>query len=247
MRVISEEELNSLRSSRIFHETSVDFVTRRIEKPIHLLQYDKDLPIIEVSLYNNNEEYTLPNIANMNLRFSKRDGKFVYKPIMGCDETRKKIYFEAGIQMTLFEGTYSPILELSVDGNVAGSSYITIIIDRNPIQNSQIFQYLGDSEIILELATVALTGDWNDLTNKPEGFVLTVNGQSGQVDTYKESWNSATTYFKGDTVLYNDALYLSIKDENTNKNPTTEETYWKVYGGSPIPMTSEEINELWED
>lgn len=49
----------------IIHNTKVDFIVRpaiKSENIVHVVQYDKSLPIVKVRLYRNNEEYELINL-----------------------------------------------------------------------------------------------------------------------------------------------------------------------------------------
>ena len=120
------------------HETSADFIIRNCAREIHIVPYVRTQPIVEVELFNNGRKYFLPNDAIMNLRFGKPDRTFVYKSILGCDETRHIIYFDIDEQMSYLYGKANPILELIIGDMVAGSSPIPIEIDRNPIQDSDL-------------------------------------------------------------------------------------------------------------
>ena len=129
--------------NKILHKTSVDFASREIKKPIHLVQYDKELPIIEVSLYLNKEPYVIPDDFDVKMRWNKNDRTFSYKNVLGCDVTRTKVYFDVDEQMTYFHGKCDPIIELyfpmeNGEYDKAGSSSIPVIIDRNPIQETDI-------------------------------------------------------------------------------------------------------------
>ena len=125
-------------SYRIVHLTTVDFNKRILPRPIHIVQYDDSIPILAVSLYLDGNQYTIPNSAEMNIRFGKKDGTFVYNPALGCSPDRHTVYFEVTQQMTTNRGIFNPIVEMVVDGNIAGSSCIDIEIDRNPIQETDI-------------------------------------------------------------------------------------------------------------
>ena len=145
-------------SNKIVHETKVDFSYRSVQKPIHVVQYDKQLPIIAVTLYVSGKLYTLPANFDVNVKFSKRDKTFIYKPVLGCNADRTVVYFEIDEQMTFIYGLVSPILELSfVDGeNVqrAGSSSIAIEIERNPIQETDIestSEYLDLNQAVIDV------------------------------------------------------------------------------------------------
>lgn len=132
----------------IVHETKVDFNQRCLQKTIHIMQYDKSLPIISVKLFSNGEPYVLPESAELRVRWGKRDRTFVYKEVLGCDETRQIAYFDVDEQMSYFDGPCNPILELTINGKIAGSSYIPFNIDRNPIQNTDIESHSEYPEVV---------------------------------------------------------------------------------------------------
>lgn len=126
-------------SDRIIHNTSVDFGKRGLPEPIHIVQYDTGIPILAVSLYFNGDPYVIPVAAQVNIRLGKkRDRTFVYNPALGCDENRSIAYFEVTNQMTVFKGRVTPIIEVTIGEHTAGSSYIELEIDRNPIQENYI-------------------------------------------------------------------------------------------------------------
>ena len=148
-------EIYTVPSDRVIHETKVDFTQRYVQKAIHVVQYDKSLPIIAVHLYKDGFTYTLPQHADVKIRWGKRDHTFVYKNVLGCDSTRQIVYFDVDEQMTYFSGTCNPILELIVSGNKAGSSSMPFEVDRNPIQNGDIeskVEYPEIEEVIEKVA-----------------------------------------------------------------------------------------------
>ena len=44
-------------SDKKVHRTSVDFILRNCTKEVHIVQYDKTQPIVEVELFNNEKSY----------------------------------------------------------------------------------------------------------------------------------------------------------------------------------------------
>jgi len=143
---------------RKIHKTSADFVIRNCAREIHIVQYDKTQPIVEVELFNNGRKYFLPDNAIMNLRFGKPDRTFVYKSILGCNKTRHVVYFDIDEQMTYLYGKANPILELIIGDMVAGSSPIPVEIDRNPIQDTDLeskVDYSAISDTALKAAASA--------------------------------------------------------------------------------------------
>ena len=133
--------------SNIVHDAKVDFRQRIIQPVIHIVQYDKSLPIVAVKLYNNGIAYALPVDADVSVRWGKRDHTFVYNAVLGCNVDRNIVYFEITEQMTVFYGEHNPIIELRVGDTLASSGYISFYIDRNPIQE-------GDTESQVELGVL---------------------------------------------------------------------------------------------
>lgn len=134
----------------IIHETSTDFVLRSVAKETHVVQYDNLLPIVKVYLFNNGERYVLPDDASVNLRFGKADHTFVYKGVLGCNESRDAVYFSVDQQMTAIDGKANPVLELFHSTGHLSSSPIPFIIDKNPIQDGDI-ESQDDFKILYEI------------------------------------------------------------------------------------------------
>ena len=141
-------------ADRIIHNTEVDFQTRtQLGTTVHLMQYDKSLPVVAVALYSNGQPYQIPTGAEMNVRVGKTDGTKVYNPVLGCNSNRTICYFEVTQQMSSVYGSTLAILELILNGAIAGSSYIPLDIARNPAQDEAIQssdEYKSMNEIIDE-------------------------------------------------------------------------------------------------
>ena len=135
-------------SNKIIHETEVDFITRSIETPVHIMQYDKSLPIIAVSLRKNNAKYSLSNSYTVNVRFEKPDHTIVYNPVLGSNSTYDVIYFEVSEQMATRYGDAYATIEIILNGNIANTEAFIIIIDRNPVQEGSIES--TDEVIVIE-------------------------------------------------------------------------------------------------
>ena len=125
-------------SDKVVHVTYADLSARNIIRPVHLVQYDSGIPILAVKLYNDGQVYTIPNEANVNIRYNKADGKKVYNPSLGKDSTGHIVYFEMTQQMTAVCGESIFVVEIEKNNEIASSGSISIIIDRNPIQEENI-------------------------------------------------------------------------------------------------------------
>lgn len=129
-------------NKHILHKAKVDFIKRGIDSTIHIVQYDSSIPLIEVSLFYDNKVYTIPedNNINIKIRWGKSENHtYIYKNVLGCNQTRDKIYFNISDDMSSKYGEFNPILELiyeNDDTKGLGSSEIKFIIDKNPIQRN---------------------------------------------------------------------------------------------------------------
>lgn len=130
----------------VMHSAKVDFRKRTIQDTIHIVQFDKSLPVIAVALRYNGYSYTAPDNSEVWVRWGKKDHTYVYKKCM-ISLDRKTVYFDVDYQMTVIYGVLNPILELIIGERTAGSSPIPVIIDRNPIQDSDIESHVEDSTV----------------------------------------------------------------------------------------------------
>lgn len=135
-------------STKIVHETKVDFSARHDYcPPIYLVQYDNSIPIIAVTLRNQQTTYKLDDTHEVWIRWRKPDNTFVRKKALGCNTSKNVVYFEVTQQMVMISGNINPVVELIIPGStdtdpqVASSASFNVFIERNPIQN-------GDMESI---------------------------------------------------------------------------------------------------
>lgn len=145
----------------VVHHTNVDIYTNKISNPVHLVQYDDRLPILAVTIYNNGQEYSIPDAAKARLRVGKPDRTCVNVQALGMSSDKHTIYFEITKQMTMFEGTFHPTVELNVGGKIGHPSLLTFIIAKNAIQDGLIescveykefFDYVNQVKAIAEEA-----------------------------------------------------------------------------------------------
>lgn len=132
-------------STKIVHETKVDFSARHDYcPPIYLVQYDNSIPIIAVTLRNQQTTYKLDDTHEAWIRWRKPDNTFVRKKALGCNSNKNVVYFEVTQQMVMMSGNINPVVELIIPGGadnnpqVASSASFNVFIERNPIQNGDI-------------------------------------------------------------------------------------------------------------
>lgn len=176
----------------ISHPTSVDFSKRSINQPVHLVQYDKSLPILAVSLYNNGQLYPLPDDAIASIRLGKPDKTFVYNRALGCNSNRTVVYFEVTQQMTLIEGEYYPIVEITREDKIANSSSIYIIVDRNPVQHDYIESTIECKELV-EYRNEAITAAQNAKISEDNAKSSETNASNSASSASVSAENAATS------------------------------------------------------
>ena len=133
---------------------TADFDLRRAPVPINLVQFDKTIPILAVSLYKGGTAYKLPEDAEANVRMGKRNNLYVYNPVLGCNEGRTLVYVAVTPQMTTQDGVFYPILEVLADGGVAGTSPLQLVIQRNPVQEGDL-EDTSEAQTLADLASQA--------------------------------------------------------------------------------------------
>ena len=175
-----------------------------------------------VSLYSNGQPYQIPTGAEMNVRVGKTDGTKVYNPVLGCNSNRTICYFEVTQQMSSAYGSTLAILELILNGAIAGSSYIPLDIARNPAQDEAILssdEYKSMNEIVDE-AREALgkppkiqNGTWWLWDSEKKTYVDTGSPAHGKKG---ETGNGIAN-----TVLNDDyTLTITFTDGTTYKTPS---------------------------
>lgn len=132
-------------STKIVHETKVDFSARHDYcAPIYLVQYDHSIPLIAVTLRNQQASYKLDDSYEVWIRWRKPDNTFIRKKALGCNSSKNVVYFEVTQQMVMMYGSTKPVVELVIPGStgtdpqVASSASFNVVIERNPVQNGDI-------------------------------------------------------------------------------------------------------------
>ena len=115
-----------------------DFDTRAPDAPVHLVQYDCTMPVLEASLYKRGTAYEVPDDAVVNIRMDKRDGHYVYNPALGVSSDRTKVYIAVTAQMTTTAGILHPVVEVTARNGIACSSALALQFDANPVPEDAI-------------------------------------------------------------------------------------------------------------
>ena len=207
-------------SDRIIHNTAVDFGERwSLGTAVNLMQYDKTLPIIAVSLYSGGQLYTIPSSADLNVRIGKSDGTKVYNPVLGCNSTRNVAYIEVTRQISAVYGPALATLELVIEGDVAYSSYILLDIAKNPAPDDAIestdeykslFEAINDAKDAIGKPPIIQNETWWLWNSEKKAYVNTdfpARGETGLPG--KQGETGATGNGIASTVL-NDDFTLTV-------------------------------------
>ena len=108
-------------------------------QPIRIVQYDDTIPVAAVKLTENGTPYTPPESAEINIRMRKPDGKGVYNPAIGADESGT-VYFAFTQQTAAAYGEGWVNIEISLPDSkgVKCSDAIPVIITENAVQQGEI-------------------------------------------------------------------------------------------------------------
>ena len=219
-------------SDRIVHNTAVDFGERwSLGTAVNLMQYDKTLPIIAVSLYSGGQPYTIPSSADLNARVGKSDGTKVYNPVLGCNSTRNVAYIEVTRQISAAYGPALATLELIIEGNVAYSSYILLDIAKNPAPDDAIestneyqslLQVITDAPDAIGKLPIIQNGTWWLWNSEKKAYVNTdfpARGETGLQG--KQGETGATGNGIASTILNNDyTLTIQFTDGTSYTAPS---------------------------
>lgn len=207
-------------STKVVHTTSVDFIRRYINAPIHIVQYDNRLSIIAVDLYSNGSVYAVPSGFTVNIRTKKSDGNFIYNSALGCNAARTKVYFEVTAQMCAVSGDEYPVVEIKNGDEIAASGYFYMIVDPNPVLDSSI-ESASEGKAMQAYVTEARSwarGDTGTRTDENVNNAMYYSNLSSSqaaaakvaADAAKNSENKASTYASNASTSANAAYGHSV-------------------------------------
>lgn len=205
--------------TKILHTAYADFVSRQIGRPVHIVQYDDSLPVLAIKLFSDGQSYTIPENANVNIRFNKPDGTYIYNPALGCSEDRHTVYFEVTPQMAACAGESSPVVEVDDKGSAAASSPIGITIDRNPIPNDEI-ESTNEYKSIVKYAREAVDAAAIASASRSAAEVSENNAKKSE-DSANNSKNSASESKNASAISENNAETAAVRAEAAAKAALT--------------------------
>ncbi len=125
---------------------------------VHLVQYDRTMPVLAVRLTENSAPYAVPAGAAVNFRAAKPDGIFVYNPALGVSADRGTAYLAVTQQTAAAAGTLRAVVEIVRDGAVAATAHISAEIEPNPVPQDAIEssdEYKTIYDLLLETQAAA--------------------------------------------------------------------------------------------
>ena len=240
-------------------------------EPVPLVQYDDTLPIIAAALHLNGQPYTVPDGAAVNIRMAKGDGTYVYNPALGVSEDRQTAYIAVTYQMTVIAGNYCPILELVVDGDVAGTSKLPLQIAENPVPEDAIAstdEYKTIQQLAAEVTVAAQIVTENEAVIQAIGENLTAiqNAPTAAANaaasaTLAESWavggtgtrdgentNNAEYWAQqAQAVAQGQLGWYATPQELQSAHPSGQNGQWAIIGTTDTIWTWDSDTAAWVD
>lgn len=105
--------------------------------PISLMQYDTEMAVVAFTILEKNTIYTIPESAEIKVRFEKPDGHGVYNSVIGVDENNV-VYFNITYQMTVAYGSGTCCLEITYDGKTKYTKKVPVYISKNPVDDNSV-------------------------------------------------------------------------------------------------------------
>lgn len=136
-------------------QITLNLVPGGVMPRIHCSQYDKGVPV-EVTIYDGDTTYTIPQDATVYVQGTKLDGTlYQYK----CTYSGSVVYFDLTIQMTVIAGENTA--ELSIyDSNedIVGTCNFVIDVEESALQDSSETSY-NDIPVIADLPGLVKTAE----------------------------------------------------------------------------------------
>lgn len=125
-------------ANSVIHSVKASLDRRGVPNIVHLVQYDRAMPILAVELTYGDQPFAVPATAEVNIRLRKPDGTHVYDPALGTSEDRRTVYIGVTAQMTTAAGRVTATLEILEGGGVVGTAPILFDVDVNPVPEDAI-------------------------------------------------------------------------------------------------------------
>lgn len=200
---------------------AVDFDSRALAAPVHLVQYDRTMPVLEVELYRKGEPYAVPAGADINLRMDKKDGHHIYSPALGLSADRTKAYIAVTPQMTTTAGTLYPIIEVMANGGVASTSPLRLQFDPNPVPEDAITssdEYKTLEQIVADVNNAAASAQNSAAAAKNSETEAAKSAADAR--EIKDSMPADYTAMSGDVGTLKNQMQRAYPDDSTiGENP----------------------------
>lgn len=181
-------------TDKVVIDVDIDFITRPITPTIHLVQYDKELPVLAVHMYENRSAYTIASVATAAIRINC-GGEAYYHEAQGKSADGTTVYFEVDETLCLDPGYKPGVIEISNSQGVIGSSPIAVDVDQNPVPEDAIIasgDYVSLKEMIDQTRKWAY-GDCQDLTNNSRVRVGKADATDVATNATAEGYNNTVS------------------------------------------------------
>lgn len=121
---------------QIEQRVRIDFAYAGVPPRVYAKQYDNNMRVVSVDLYENGVPYTIPTGYAANVRLDKRDGHYVYNPaIFGSGNT---VFVILTQQMLANPGELPAEIEIVQGGNVLKSADFVVACEPSAVPDKAI-------------------------------------------------------------------------------------------------------------
>lgn len=194
----------------------------------------------------NTKTYILAERPNTNIR--EIDNETIVEDTSGTE-----YYMKLPLEIMLQSGTWTfAISRKHVKSEVETEGEVPVYDEDDEIAyyrivptKSYVFDYVKTSEdyTMVVNTSIAQKSGFDHVTNATiqqiwdsimAGAVTSINDQHGNVHTFKGVFNASNVYYAGDSLVYDDKLYLVIANRLTPSavTPKNDTTHFKAYGGA---------------
>ena len=157
---------------QIGQRIQIDFSYQGNPPRVYAKQYDNNMRVISVGLYNGNQAYTMPEEFEANIRLNKTDGHYVYNPaIRGSDNT---VMFVLTQQMLTHPGELLAEIEIAQGENILKTADFLIVCAPSAVPNDAI-ESTDEYKTVQELAK--LVEDAAKIVTDNEEAIKAIPGQ----------------------------------------------------------------------
>lgn len=231
-------------ANSVIHSVKASLDRRGVPDIVHLVQYDRTLPILAVELTYGDQPFAVPATAEVNIRLRKPDGTHVYDPALGTSADRRTVYIGVTAQMTTAAGRVGAILEILEGGGVVGTAPILFDVDVNPVPEDAIEstdEFLTVQDLAAQAAASAAAAKASE-TEAGRSKTAAADSASQAEGSAGEAAGSAAEARRQAEAAQDSAKAAGESERNAAQSAETA----KQYSGNPPEIDENGFWETWD-